>query len=146
MPKAILPIVMILLSLSAQAGPQSDALSSCLADNTTGKERKELARWVFIAMSVHPEIRALAAVSEQERTESNQSMGGLVTRLLAENCAAQAKSTLQAEGGEGVQSSFRILGQLAMQEIMSNQEVAAAIGEYAKYLDQKRLDSALGGK
>jgi hypothetical protein len=28
--------------------------SSCMADSSTGKDRKELARWIFVAMSSHP--------------------------------------------------------------------------------------------
>lgn len=34
----------LFLSFCAMAGPQTDALSTCLADNTSGKDRKELAR------------------------------------------------------------------------------------------------------
>lgn len=141
--KVILSLFLAFFSLATYAGPQSVALGTCLADNTTGKERKELARWVFIAMSAHPDIHKLSNVSDQARDEANQGMAALVTRLLAENCAPQAKSALQSEGAEGLQSSFTVLGQLAMQELMSNPNVSASITEYAKYLDQQKLNAAL---
>lgn len=50
----------VIITTPALAGPYTDALGSCLADNTTGKDRKELARWIFVAMSAHPEMRDLS--------------------------------------------------------------------------------------
>ena len=47
---------------TAQSTPAGDALGRCLADNTTGRGRKDLARWVFVSMAAHPEIRPLAAL------------------------------------------------------------------------------------
>ena len=143
MPKAIISVLMILLSLSAHAGPQSDALGTCLTDNTNGKERKELARWIFTAISAHPEMRDLSNISKQDREKSNKAMATIVMRLLTDNCATQARDAVKAEGGEGLESSFKVLGQLAMQEIMSNQSVSTSIADYVKFLDQKKLNSTL---
>jgi hypothetical protein len=44
------------------------------------------------------------------------------------------------------EAAFSRLGQLAMQELMTEQSVQAAMGQFEKYLDKKRLDAALIGK
>ena len=143
MAKAVLSLIFILFSLSVHAGPQSDALGTCLTDNTNGKERKELAQWIFIAISAHPEMSNLSSVSKQDREKSNKGMADIVMRLLTEDCAIQARAAVNAEGGEGLESSFKVLGRIAMQEIMSNQSVSTSIADYVKFLDQKKLRSAL---
>lgn len=132
-----------LAPLTAHAGPQADALSACLSDNTNGKERKDLARWVFLGMSAHPEIRSLTTADAKTRLESQKWMAALVTRLLSDNCAAQTKAAVASEGSAGMQAAFRSLGELAMRELMSNGDVAAALSGYEQFLDRKKLEAAL---
>lgn len=143
--KVIFTVFMVVFSTVVQASQQSDALSTCLADNTNGKERKALARWIFISISAHPEIQDVANVPDQKRTKSNKDMANLVMKLLTESCVAQTKAAVKADGQEALQSSFKTLGGLAMQEIMTNQNVTSAISDYAKLLDGKKLNSVLSG-
>lgn len=145
------PLTALLLCLSlgaalpAQAGPKADALAACLGDNTTGKDRKDLARWMFASMAIHPEIKDLSATTPAARDAADQSMGRLVTALLAERCATQARETVQQEGSAGMFNAFRVLGELAMKELMSNPDVARSMGGYERFLDQDKLKAALGG-
>jgi hypothetical protein len=147
--KLLLPALLLslaaVLPLSAHAGPKADALAACLGDNTSGKDRKELARWVFVAMATHPEIRDLSNASPASRDAADQAMGRLVTALLAERCAPQTREVVQQEGSAGMVSAFRALGELAMKELMSNPEVGKSLGGYERYLDQAKLKAALGG-
>lgn len=144
--KAILVSFSVLIALPAVAGPYADALGGCLADSTTGKERKELARWIFVAMATHPEMRDLSGATEKVRDQTSQSVGVMLTRLLSENCARQARSAIQNEGSEGMQAAFGSLGRLAMQELMSNRDVAASISAFERYVDRKKVESALAPK
>src|SRR3982751_4847671 len=50
-------------ALPAIAGPASQSLGTCLADNTSGRDRKELAKWIFVAMSAHPDMKDVAGVT-----------------------------------------------------------------------------------
>jgi hypothetical protein len=137
----------ILLSVSALAGqaafasPATDRLSTCLTDNTSGKDRKDLARWIFVAMSVHPEIRSLSAVTPETRDEADKAMAALVTRLLTVNCEKQTREVASVEGNVGMYNAFRALGEVAMRELMGSPEVAASVGGYVRHLDQKKLES-----
>ncbi len=67
--------------------------------------------------------------------------GALFTRLLAESCPAQVKAALQAGGPSAIQSAFMVLGQLAIQELMSNKDVAPTMGILDRYIDKQKIDA-----
>lgn len=130
----------------AAAGPSTDALAACLADNTTGKDRKDMARWVFVGMSAHPEIRGLSNVTTREKDDLDKLMAALMTRLMTENCPAQARVAMQNEGTAAFQAAFGVIGKLAMQELMTSPDVNSSFSRYAKYIDQKKMDSVFAKK
>jgi len=117
-------------------------MASCLADNTTGKERKDLARWIFAAMAAHTEMRDLSSSTPATREKISQSIGALITRLLTENCADQTKTAMAKEGSQSLQTAFGSLGQLAMQELMTNQDVNAAISDEVSIFNFGSLEDA----
>lgn len=130
-------------ALPALAGPDAVALTSCLSDSTSGKDRKDLAKWVFAAMSTHPEIREFAVVTDKVRDQTSNTVGVLVTRLLSEDCAKQTQAAIRNEGQIAMQTAFRALGGLAMQELMSNPEVTASFSIFEKYLDRRKIEAAV---
>lgn len=133
----------VMLSVSATAGDYTKALSSCLADSTTGKDRRDLARWIYVAMSQHPEMGRLSTISAEAREDAFKTTGSLVTRLLSENCAPQAKEAIKHEGPASFQNAFEVLGRLAMQELMTNGDVNAAIMNIGRYADRRKVEAAL---
>lgn len=138
-------LLALLLSLvtPAFAGPYLDAANQCLADSTTGKDRKVLARWIFVAMAAHPEIREASAVSKEAAELSSRETGRLFTKLLTENCANEMRALVKNEGQQSVQQTFQILGQLAMQELMTNKEVTSSISAFQQYVDARRISEVL---
>jgi hypothetical protein len=134
------------LPLSAHAGPKADALAACLGDSTSGKDRKDLARWIFVAMATHPEIKDLSNVNEASRNGADEAVARLFTALLAERCTPQAREAVQQEGQAGMVTAFQTLGALAMQELMSNPQVSGAISGFERRIDRAKMDAALGGK
>lgn len=148
--KPLLPALLLslaaVLPLSAHAGPKADALAACLGDNTTGKDRKDLARWIFAAMAVHPEIKDLSVASPEARDAASESMARLVTALLAERCVKQTREAAEVEGSAAMLYAFRALGELAMKELMSNPEVAKSLSNYERFLDQAKIKAALGDR
>jgi hypothetical protein len=142
----ILVVLAVAAAVPVSAATPTETLGSCLADNTSGKERKELARWVFVAMASHPELRDLAVATPAVREQTYQSVGVLVTRLLAENCAKETQAAVKAQGSQALRIAFESLGRVAMQELMSNPDVLAAIGGFEKFVDQKKIDSVLTPK
>jgi len=135
-----------LAPLPAMAGSYTDAMSACLADNTTGKDRKDLAKWIFVAMAAHPELQGLAVSPDKTREQMDMAIGALVTKLLSQSCAEQTRNAMQKEGNQAMQAAFSSLGQLAMQELMSNTSVRSSVSGFEKYLDRKKLEAALATK
>jgi hypothetical protein len=140
-------IGLTIIASSAIAGPATDSLVTCMADNTTGKDRKDMARWIFVIMSAHPEIQRFSKVSETDRDQLGRIMAAIVTRLLIEDCQVQAKLAMEKEGDDApLKTAFGVMGKLAMQELMANPEVNSAATSFAKYLDTKKLSSAFSNK
>lgn len=134
------------LAFPAHAGPATNALGACLADNTTGKERKELAKWIFIGMAAHPDIQDVSKVPPSARDDSDRTIGELVTRLLTKNCVTQARTAINSEGAGAFKAAFQSLGELAMQELMSNQAVESSLSGWEKYFDRKTFEAAMAAK
>jgi hypothetical protein len=132
----------------AQAQASVDALRTCVTDNTSGKDRKDLAKWVFFAMAAHPEIKPYVGANVAgPADESSKTMASLVTRLLTESCANEVKAVMKTpQGSEAVKLAFTTLGQLAMQELMADDAVKGSMGAFEQYVDQARLNAVLAGK
>jgi hypothetical protein len=146
--KLALLLLLSTASLSALAEPITSDLTTCVTDHATGRDRKDMARWIFVSMSTHPEMKDLSAVTPEAREAANKGMAALVTRLLTEQCAAQARA-LFAQGTsapDAFSTSFAALGQVAMQELMSDSNVNAANGAFTKYLDRQKFETALRPK
>ncbi|MEZ5705769.1 MAG: hypothetical protein R3E56_11090 [Burkholderiaceae bacterium] len=135
------------LALSAaHAGPAGDALTKCVADSTTGKERKELAQWIFAAMSAHPEIQPMSRVDEESRVEFDKRLANLTGRLVTETCSDEARAAVVAEGSASFEAAFTVLGRLAMQELMTEPSVRASMTNYTKYLDRAKFEAVFSKK
>lgn len=134
------------LPLSAQAGPKAEALAACLGDSTNGKDRKDLARWIFVAMASHPENKDLSNVTQAARDGADEAAARLFMVLLTERCQVQAREAIQTEGQAGMVTAFQTLGALAMQELMTNPEVATAVSGFERRIDRAKMEAALGGK
>lgn len=134
----LVALVALMSSMPAQASPAGDALGRCLADNTTGKDRKDLARWVFVSMAAHPEIRPLAAVPPSAVDRASRDVARMMTTVLVDRCPAQARAALRV-GGSAFESAFSTLGELAMVELMTDPDVNTTLTAFERYLDQDKL-------
>lgn len=142
----IIAIVNVIISLSfiaspALAGQATEDLSTCLVDNTTGKDKKLLAKWIFTVMASHPDIKPLSNINQEKKEELDKSMANLFTKLITKNCLSQTQLTLEKEGTEGLKNSFSVFGKLAMQELMSHSIINTSISNFTKHIDQKKFSS-----
>lgn len=133
-------------SQEAGANPLVESTQRCLADNTTGKERKELARWVFLGMSVHPEIRDLAAAPSGAAEQASQYVGKLITRLIVENCPREIGNLVKQAGPQSLQVAFQFLGQVAMQELMTDPNVSKVLSGFERYIDREKVTAVVQPK
>lgn len=142
------PLGLFLLALlapaAALAGTATDDLSTCLTDNTTGKERKELVKWIFVSLSSHPDLRELSVATPAVRERVNKGTGVMLTRLLTENCPAQARRAYAQNGGQAFEAAFAVLGRLAMQELLTHPDVSASVAGFGRYVDKQKLQATFG--
>src|SRR5687767_15053992 len=94
-------VVGIILGVSVTGHSQQPqptaALQSCLADATSGKDRKDLAKWIFLAMAAHPDMKEHAgATYAPAAEESSRRMAAMVVRLLADNCLKETRAVVAA--------------------------------------------------
>lgn len=123
------------------------ALSTCVADNTSGKQRKDLARWVFLSMAAHPDLKQYTSPeADVARTPTDKSVATLFEFLITEQCATEANATFTELGTPGLQVAFETLGRLAMQELMSNADANAAMATFERYVDNEKVNAALHSK
>ena len=145
-PLIVLLLNLLLLISPAMASQEADMLGNCMVDSLTGKERKQLATWVFFAMSSHPDIKKFSSVTEDSRSEIDQIVGQLITRLLVQDCPTQAKAAMEQEGSLAMGRAFELVGAVAMQELMTNEEVTKSISYFERYLDKEKINSLTSGK
>jgi len=124
------------------ASSPTNAFSTCMVDSLTGKERKDLAKWIFLSMTAHPDIKPFSSATPAEIKSSDQSIGKLITRLLTVDCPTQLIAANKANP-RAVQNAFKLVGQVAMQELMTNEATMKALTNYAKYTDQAKINKLL---
>ncbi len=141
---AALALGLCLTALPAHANPQVLAAQTCLADSTSGKDRKVLGRWIFSALAAHPEITALSKVGTAERDQISREFAALFTRLVSQDCATQFRELAASQGTNAMGQAFEHLGKVAMQELMGDPAVNSAISVFEKYVDEAALERAIG--
>jgi hypothetical protein len=138
--RAIVYVITLSIGISTFSHASAQELGNCMVDSLNGKERKELAKWIFFAMAAHPEINSYSKATEQDITESDEFIGKLITRLLTDDCSTEFIAAVKIDP-RNVEKAFGLVGQVAMQELMTNQNVTKAITNYIKYVDQDKLNS-----
>ncbi len=138
--------VFLAIAPVAHGSSSVEAASTCLRDSTSGRDRKDLAKWLFLAMSKHPEIRYLANASAEADEESNVLAGALITRLIADDCPIEISAMVAEHGASSVSLAFEVVGRVAMEELMAHPDVAAVFTGLDRYADQDRIARVVGGK
>jgi hypothetical protein len=124
-----------LASPKAEADVFTDDLSRCLISSTDDADKIAVMRWMFGAMSVHPELADLSSTTLSQRTASDISMARLFKRLMMKDCRTEADQLMTVSGESGFEAAFEVLGQSAMITLMNNDRVNEAILNYVQYLD-----------
>lgn len=124
------------------ASTPTNLLATCLVDTLNGKERKKLAKWIFFSIGSHPEISSYMNANDKDILESDKLIGGLLTRILTEDCPNELKTAYKTNP-LAIQQAFELVGQVAMQELMTNKETIKAITNYSNHADLDKINSLL---
>ena len=121
------------------AGPTVDQLSDCLMKSTTATDKTAVLQWTFVALSSHPDLKAFSNVSATQKEQLDKNLAGVLQRIIVEQCSAQTKAVIQAEGIQAVGNSFQELGQITGEEILKNPEVKGQLQSVLRYVDLNKL-------
>jgi len=126
----------------AWAASPTNNLAQCLVDHLNGKERKSLAKWIFFAIAAHPEIKSYSSASPQDVKQSDEYVGKLITRMLTEDCPDELKKAYSADRN-AIGASFKLVGEVAMQELMTSKNVTDSLTGYMQYTDIEKINELL---
>jgi hypothetical protein len=115
-----------LLPGRAYADDYADTLSKCLVTSTTSDERVAMMKWFFAAMSLNPSVGSLINLSADQWQKISDDAGKVFADLIATRCREQSLNVLRYDRTEFAKS-FRALGTLAGESLMTDPRVRAAI-------------------
>ena len=123
----------------AMAGPTVDQLSNCLVKATTATDKTTVLQWTFVALSTHPDLKNFSNVTDVQKNQLDQKFAQVLQRVIVEQCSAQTKAVIQAEGLQAVGDSFQELGRMTGEDILKNPEVKQQLKGVVRYLDLNKL-------
>jgi hypothetical protein len=122
----------------AHAGVYGDDLSKCLVAKTTDADRQLLIQWIFSAMSVNPNLKGVVTVPEAQREATSKDAANLLETLLLTTCRESTTAALKYEGTNVIETSFGVLGQVAMRGLMSDPKVTGELERMGSYIHEDR--------
>ena len=123
----------------ATAGPAVDQLSDCLVKSTTAADRTAVLQWTFTALAQHPELKQFSNISAEQKMTLDKKLAQTLQRILTEQCSAQTKAVIQAEGMQAVGESFQELGSITGDEILKKPEIKQQLQGVLRYVDLNKL-------
>lgn len=144
--RLIVTVLLLLLTTSAHAGAFADEMSKCLVKSTSAAEKTLLIKWIYAAMSAHPEVMALSNVSSAQAEQFNKEMAQFVTRLLTQRCKTETEQALQYEGEAPFKTSFEVLGKVAMIGLMNDPAVGKYLAGFESHIDENAIKGAFESK
>ena len=139
----LLSCLVILMPTIAPAGPFADDMAKCMVRSTSEQDRSDLTRWMFAAMSSHPDLAAMSKISAKERDDINAKVGELFSRLMFESCKSEIVQAVQNEGPNTIAYAFQILGQVAARGLFTDPHVTDQMQVLQKYVDQSKLKNLM---
>lgn len=130
------------IGVPTMAASPIDTFSTCMVDTLNGKERKGLAKWIFFSIGAHPEISSFSNATEADLEASDKYVGALITRLLTDDCPEEFRAASESDP-KALEKAFTQVGQIAMQELMVDDDVERTIMNYSKHVDMEKIEQVL---
>jgi len=136
-------IILSTTTIGANAKTKTEIMSDCLVSKTTGSDRILLVRWIGYSIAGHYAIRGSMGIPDQSIEQSDKDIAALITQLLLQRCLDETQDVVSEGGAGAVGNAFRILGEVAMQEVMMDKAVNARIEKFSDYLNRSDFERLL---
>jgi hypothetical protein len=125
----------------AAAGVYGDDLAKCLVDATSPRDQKNFMIWMYLALSLHPDVTKYVKVTPQDREAQDKIVAGLFERLMTVDCRTQTVKALKYEGTNTIEAAFTIFGQAAARGLLSDPAVNAGMENMATQIDTSKFEA-----
>jgi hypothetical protein len=142
----LLAVLMCAAPGPAAAGPFADDMAKCLVKSTSNEDRTLLVRWIFSAITLHPDLTSLSSITPQQRSDITAKAGALFQRLLLDSCKSETQQAVQNEGQQTIQYAFQVLGQAATRGLFTDPHVMDGMKDLAKNIDEDKLKALFAPK
>lgn len=129
--------------VAAQAGraqtisPAEKSLAECVRLKSTGQDRLTLGRWFVATMGSAPQVSDVAKIDPAVRATLNRQFAATFTRLVVSDCLTETKALGPTRDSKAFELVGRVLGELAVQEILTNPDATAALDGFTEYLKEE---------
>ena len=124
-----------------QTGSSPESLTRCLRLNTSGNDRLMTARWFLTSLGSADAVSGAVVVNPAARLEANKAFAALWVRLSTKDCRTELKPMLKKDTGEAFGFAGQILGQIAMQEVLTSPSAEKAVSEFVNYVSEADMKS-----
>lgn len=129
---------------AAYAGPYGDALGKCMVERSTDADKQQLVEWIFSALAYNPQISRYARLSSDQHAQIDSGMASLVEKLLTDYCKDEAGKAFRYEGDTALGDAFKMLGEVAGQQIFDSPAVTTGAMNFTRFIDLPKLLESLG--
>lgn len=125
------------------AAVYTDDLAKCLVAKTSQTDRTDLMRWFFAVMSANPSVNDLVQMSQPQRREHTLRAGRLFQRLMTDDCHTEAVAAIKYDGPRAIESSFEVLGKVAVMGLMSDPSVNKEMEALSEGANMEKMNALL---
>src|SRR5262249_38877401 len=94
---------------------------------------------MFAELSLNPAVAPLTAIADEQRATFTRKSADYYQRLLFKDCRQQVLDGLKYEGPPAMVAGFRMIGQVAVREMMNNPNTRAGMASLTASLDKEKL-------
>lgn len=123
----------------ASAGPYADDLAKCFVQSSSVDDKTLFVEWMFAELSLNPSVAPLTSITDEQRAAFTRKSADYYQRLLFKDCRQQAIDGLKYEGPTAMVAGFRIIGEVAVRELMNNPKTRAGLATLNASLDKEKL-------
>ena len=126
-----------------QASEGAMELGQCVVGVTTGNDRVLVAQWVGSSLAMAPQLERMVTVDAAAKDALDRRMADLFFRLFTQDCVDYARPLVQRGDQVSIQAAFGMLGEVAMQELLTDPRAMAAMTSYIQHIPLDRFMAAM---
>jgi hypothetical protein len=136
---AEIPFAQSQRAIPSRASENQNNLTNCLARSTTQQDKKDMARWIFATVTLHPDLSDLVSITSEQHDALDKKMASIFQRLITEDCRIEVRNVFLDGKPDEFKSSFKILGEIAVTSLLKDHNVEAGSISYLKYIDFNKI-------